>query len=706
MMNSSAACNSTDAVQDGFAWVGVDDERLGADDLYSFGRSTTSFCSDARSGEETFASLPAGWKTTLSLIPFVIVFQGILSCKLSSRYVAPFTLLVVILLGLTFFRDSPNFVGDALPEATGKVILQVLDRGFWTVFEYAFNVFTAFFFLRILQLWGIVDSMREDFEGLADNPTRKILLVAYCFAIALAVVAPGGSNFVIAGSILINMNLLNLRDNDPERIASNKRIGALALFGNALTSAFNLLGVCIVTIAEDISPLDTAGAQGKFKDDPAAHSVFGAKEIGRLFSMQFLILAMIAPLVMAYIFSGRKTVAEKVKDILPDVPICLGTGFVYAVVQLLVAAFVGPKLPCLLAGGAAMLFYIAIEKGCKKKPSQDDDKDNEADQDAAPRQSFCSKQSLAKRAYVLPFIMLVGLLLIIGVIPGVLQALNGEWGDDPKNHPARDVLNPALLDIQSGGVKYSRRFSWLSHSGIIVLIVGMLTPLVVPFRQHTTEVLTQTGISDTAFMASTITDKAKFKRVARKMVRKLHAIAQFQAPQESMWARRRRIIGLSLSEAIHDVLPVLFSITSFASIAKLMDKFSMTQSIANTIVSGLTGASGAYTLVMPVIGMLGSALTGSTTTSNFLFARLQVNTAARLGLLTGKNSVFEVGGLQILGATAGEIISPMNAVVITLMDGVGGTESALIRQLIPITLIWLVWCMLTSVIFMNVPGLD
>jgi len=75
-----------------------------------------------------------------------------------------------------------------------------------------------------------------------------------------------------------------------------------------------------------------------------------------------------------------------------------------------------------------------------------------------------------------------------------------------------------------------------------------------------------------------------------------------------------------------------------------------------------------YAAFIPVIGMLGSGLTGSTTTSNFLFGQLQVETSIELGLIRpGYNSVWEIAGGQVFGASAGEIISPMNAVFSTLL---------------------------------------
>ena len=105
----------------------------------------------------------------------------------------------------------------------------------------------------------------------------------------------------------------------------------------------------------------------------------------------------------------------------------------------------------------------------------------------------------------------------------------------------------------------------------------------------------------------------------------------------------------------------MVSIGSYASLAKIMSQFQMTQTIAFAIVRVLSGMPAIYTIMIPIIGMMGSGLTGSTTTSNFLFGQLQVQTAIDLGIITAtKNSVWEIAGNQILGATAGEIISPMN----------------------------------------------
>ena len=85
---------------------------------------------------------------------------------------------------------------------------------------------------------------------------------------------------------------------------------------------------------------------------------------------------------------------------------------------------------------------------------------------------------------------------------------------------------------------------------------------------------------------------------------------------------------------------MIVSITSFASLAKLMGRFEMTQAIAIKIVEQLSSVPALYSLCMPIVATLGSGLTGSTTTSNFLFGRLQVNTAKELGLIAPRGCLF------------------------------------------------------------------
>ena len=117
--------------------------------------------SDVRCELAEKATLARTYKVLLAFIPLVIVFQGILGFRLSSRYVAPFAMLVTIVLGAAFFADSAAYANDSLETMMGRVFLLLADRLLWTVFSYAGNMLSALFFLEVLKRWGIVESIRR-----------------------------------------------------------------------------------------------------------------------------------------------------------------------------------------------------------------------------------------------------------------------------------------------------------------------------------------------------------------------------------------------------------------------------------------------------------------------------------------------------------------------------------------------------------------
>ena len=198
-----------------------------------------------------YSPVPRSYKVWLSIVPFILVFTGVLLMNKSSKIVAPVSTIITAVLCVLYFHEEGDSATADTVQTMGLILLTIVDRALWTVFEYAYNVFTAFLFLRVIQLWGQVAVMKSEFELLAYDVERKILLIMFNFAIVVAVVAPGGSNFLIAGTILLEMNLMNLPEG-AEKDKYDLRIGAIALFGNSITSSFNLVGVCIIAICVSI----------------------------------------------------------------------------------------------------------------------------------------------------------------------------------------------------------------------------------------------------------------------------------------------------------------------------------------------------------------------------------------------------------------------------------------------------------------------
>ena len=87
----------------------------------------------------------------------------------------------------------------------------------------------------------------------------------------------------------------------------------------------------------------------------------------------------------------------------------------------------------------------------------------------------------------------------------------------------------------------------------------------------------------------------------------------------------------------------------------------------------------AYIAVAPLIGVLGSFMSGSNTVSNMLFASLQFETAALV-----KISPIVILALQNIGGAAGNMICVNNVVAVCATTGVSGSEGRIIRvNLIP-----------------------
>jgi lactate permease len=96
-----------------------------------------------------------------------------------------------------------------------------------------------------------------------------------------------------------------------------------------------------------------------------------------------------------------------------------------------------------------------------------------------------------------------------------------------------------------------------------------------------------------------------------------------------------------------------------------------------TIGTWIAGAGGIFALFSPIIGWLGTAVTGSDTSSNSLFGVLQVSAAKSAGLdptlMAAANSS---------GGVLGKMVSPQNLAIGAAAVGLGGQEGEVFRKVI------------------------
>jgi lactate permease len=114
------------------------------------------------------------------------------------------------------------------------------------------------------------------------------------------------------------------------------------------------------------------------------------------------------------------------------------------------------------------------------------------------------------------------------------------------------------------------------------------------------------------------------------------------------------------------------TVIAIVAMAKVMDYSGMIRSLAEMLVT-LTGRF--YPMFSGVIGALGTFVTGSDTSSNVLFGRLQTEVASSIGV----NPIW-LAAANTSGATAGKMISPQSIAVATAATGLAGAEGKILGK--------------------------
>ena len=95
------------------------------------------------------------------------------------------------------------------------------------------------------------------------------------------------------------------------------------------------------------------------------------------------------------------------------------------------------------------------------------------------------------------------------------------------------------------------------------------------------------------------------------------------------------------------------------------------------------GMGSLYPLFAPVIGCLGTFITGSDTSSNILFGKLQASVAGQIHV-----SPDWLSAANTVGATGGKIISPQSIAIATSAGNQQGKEGEILKAAIPYALVY------------------
>ena len=136
----------------------------------------------------------------------------------------------------------------------------------------------------------------------------------------------------------------------------------------------------------------------------------------------------------------------------------------------------------------------------------------------------------------------------------------------------------------------------------------------------------------------------------------------------------REMVGV-LAATCKQMSKTIVTMLGVLACAKIMGYSGMIASIAAFFVTSLGGA---YPLVAPVLGALGTFVTGSGTSSEVLFGNVQLQAAQSIGVdptwLVASNS---------LGVSAGKMLSPQNIAIGCAACGLTGKDGELLGKIAP-----------------------
>ena len=125
-----------------------------------------------------------------------------------------------------------------------------------------------------------------------------------------------------------------------------------------------------------------------------------------------------------------------------------------------------------------------------------------------------------------------------------------------------------------------------------------------------------------------------------------------------------------LKRTIIQLKTSFITIMSIVAISKIMSHSGMTSSIS----FGLCAITGSfYPLIAPLLGAIGTFVTGSDTSANILFGALQTEAAKSLSI-----DPYWIAAANTAGATAGKMTSPQSIAIATSATGLIGSEGKIL----------------------------
>jgi len=567
-------------------------------------------------------------------------------------YVAlSFLPIVVILVMMIGFKQSSKLslsvalvltIAIALTTfnaASSEVFARVI-YGFMSAFTILVIIFGAILILNTLKNSGAMDVINHGFDAVSTDRRVQVIIIGWAFGAFIEGAAGFGTPAALAAPLLVGLGFPALGAAMACLILNSSPVsyGAVGTPTNMIRTVVTDLKSGDVVLKGDALDAYTTAVT---VDTAIIHSV------GAMF-IPFLVVMMVVK------FFGKN---KSFKDALPALPFCLLGSISFIIPYILIAKFNGLEVPSLVAGLISLAVLVLAAKYNILTPKDNWDfespklwpeewkgaiQKNIGTEEAEVKKE---KKDLKMSLFMawLPYV-LISIILVATRIPAL--GLKG-------------ILTNLQIKLPNfeGVANTSYAFQYLYVPGTIFIIVALLTVLLHGMKKE--------EVSDAW--------SRTFKQVGAAAIPLCAGIAMVELFK-----------NIALDPSIQTI--EIGGKPEAATMLRLMAAF-----FAKI-------AGDAYTLVAPLVGVLGAFFSGSNTVSNALFAPLQLETASMVGLPTEI-----IVSLQNAGGAIGNMICINNIVAVCATVGLlGKGESWLLtRDLLPAA-IYTVAAIITAYVLMAV----
>ena len=499
-------------------------------------------------------------------------------------------------------------------------VLAATQGAAFGVFPIMWIVFTAIVLYQVTVRSGRFEDLRATFHLISDDPRVQAIIIAFCFGGLLEALAGFGAPVAITGVMLMALGFSPLR------------AAAVVLLANTAPVAFGAIG----------TPIITAGAL----------TGIPYTEIGAYVGHQTPILAAFVPLLLVLMADGRRGVRQ-------TWPVAVVVGVTFAFFQWLSATFISVELTDIiasLAGLAAAVLFLKVWQ-------------------PTGRESALETLHLERERDLVS--VASGSTDSAGSTSSATPAGGSDATTAPRAVAGGNDYTISATELEARARSLTPgRISMALFPYVLVIVVFAIAKLVAPVKAWLAstdlkigwpglsgEVLTHAGTPNpsTTYTLAWLSSPGTMLLICSLIVALVYGIGLSG-------------LGKEMAATAHKMRFAFLTVASVLALAYVMNLSGQTITIGTWIAA--TGALFAY--LSPLLGWIGTAVTGSDTSANALFATLQQSAAQTAGidptLLVAANTS---------GGVVGKMISPQNLTIAATAVGLLGREADILRKVLP-----------------------